>query len=130
MSSELELILPCLGALSAGRDMGIVGVACIFSTVILIDGPLLQRASTVASMHMPSSQPLSIKMAPELPHGWSGGWSTTELLGIDNTHPNPAFNSTIPTAGGSSRNDITTGELLNAKCRHLEDPLIFPFFGI
>lgn len=81
--------------------MGIIGLACLFSSVILVDGPLLQRASTVSTTQNPINQTLQVLMAPELPHGWSGYWGTAEGL-----HPNPAFNATVPTTSGAMKNDI------------------------
>lgn len=81
--------------------MGIIGIACLFSSVILVDGPLLQRASTVATTQTPVNQTLQVLMAAELPHGYSGYWGFA-----DGVHPNPAFNATVPTTGGAVKNDI------------------------
>lgn len=96
-----------LGALFAGRQMGLIGLASTFTTVILIDGPLLQRASTLAVSDMSVSRTLRIEIPPELPRGFSGAWATTDRLGLD-IHPVVGFNSSIPGTKGSSLNDIYT----------------------
>lgn len=50
--------------------MGLLGLACIFSTLVVIDGPLLQRSSTVATAPIVGKPvSLNVTMAPELPHG-------------------------------------------------------------
>jgi hypothetical protein len=46
------------GALLSGRHMGLLGVACIASTFVAVDGPLLQRASTVISVPVRTSNRL------------------------------------------------------------------------
>lgn len=35
------------GAISSGRKMGLIGLACLCSTLVAVDGPLLQKATTV-----------------------------------------------------------------------------------
>ena len=55
----------------AGRHMGWLGIASIFSCIaIVLDGPLLQRASivTTASPQGPSVE-LQFSMVPEIPTG-------------------------------------------------------------
>lgn len=79
----------------------------MFTTVILIDGPLLQRASTLAVSDMLMSRTLRIEIPPELPRGFSGSWATTDRLGLD-THPVVGFNFSIPAPKGSTLNDIYT----------------------
>lgn len=59
------------GALMAGRHMGWIGVASILSCiVIVIDGPLLQRSSTVTTAsHTGPTIDLHFTMVPEMPTG-------------------------------------------------------------
>lgn len=35
------------GAVISGRKMGMVGLACLCSTLVAIDGPLLQKSTTI-----------------------------------------------------------------------------------
>lgn len=64
-----------LGAVTAGRHMGLLGVACIVSTLVAVDGPFLQKATTIVTVPI-HDHPiiLNVSMVPELPAGYSGGW--------------------------------------------------------
>ena len=56
------------GALTAGRKMGFLGIACIVSTLVAVDGPLLQKATKVVSAPFADSPiPLNVTMAQEVP---------------------------------------------------------------
>ncbi|KAF2484919.1 hypothetical protein BDY17DRAFT_93733 [Neohortaea acidophila] len=94
------------GALTAGRQTGLLGLACIFATIVMIDGPLLQRASTVATIPNPATALLNISMAPELPRGYSGAWISSEELSGFRSRQVQSFNATIPTATGNASNYI------------------------
>lgn len=62
------------GAVIAGRHMGLLGLACIFSTLVAVDGPLLQRATRVVPA--PIAEPpviLNVTMAQEVPTSYFGG---------------------------------------------------------
>lgn len=59
------------GAITAGRRMGWLGVACICSTLVVIDGPLLQRASTVVDAPFSHRVTLNTTMVSKLPIGGS-----------------------------------------------------------
>jgi hypothetical protein len=93
-----------MGALIAGRNMGLIGLACIFSTLVAIDGPLLQKATTVVNARI-TDRPLdlNVSLAPEIPRGYTGGWMRTNMSQLLNS---PAFNYTMPTAEGSVSNNI------------------------
>ncbi|KAK5172819.1 uncharacterized protein LTR77_002939 [Saxophila tyrrhenica] len=59
-------------ALAAGRHTNILAFACILATFVAIDGPLLQRATSVVSVTPQQPVPLTVALAPELPGAWSG----------------------------------------------------------
>jgi hypothetical protein len=93
-----------IGALATGRHMGLLGLACIFSTLVAIDGPLLQKATTIVAapiVHHPV--PLDVTLAPEVPAYSTGWWQQTYG---DFTHWAIQFNDTIPTSYGSTSNNI------------------------
>ena len=94
------------GAITSGRHLGLLGLACIFSTIVVIDGPLLQRASTVMSAPKePSPVPLDVTIAPELPTDWSGWRVDNKDFGLQGIQ-SWEFNTTIPTWNGSASNLI------------------------
>lgn len=59
-------------ALISGRNFNILALACICATFVAIDGPLLQRASTVRLMTPQQSQTLQVSITPQLLSYWSG----------------------------------------------------------
>ncbi|KAK5174616.1 Serine carboxypeptidase 3 [Saxophila tyrrhenica] len=96
------------GALAAGRRTGLLGLATIFSTLALIDGPLLQRSSSVvpSTLHEPVS--LQVSMAQEIARGSTGFWIASEEMDYG-THVNTPFNKTMPGVDGTKvSNDIWT----------------------
>lgn len=54
--------------------MGLLGLACIFSTIVVIDGPLLQRATSVKSAPIGQSFNVTVRIAQEIPNSWTGGF--------------------------------------------------------
>lgn len=53
----------------AGRRMGLIGLACIVSTLVAVDGPLLQKAtSVVEAPTLNTPVILNVSMSPEVPH--------------------------------------------------------------
>ena len=87
----------------------------IFSTFVVIDGPLLQRSTSVklAEIHN-QTLPLNITMAPEIPTGSTGLWSTMEAKGFGYFWSTP-FNSTAPGGGGGQHpNNIWVEGMRNA----------------
>ena len=59
-------------ALTAGRKFNLVALACIVTSVAPVNGPLLQRASTIATQSQVSQPILKMNLAPEIPQGFSG----------------------------------------------------------
>lgn len=119
----------CLqGALASGRRIGLLGLACIVSTIVVVDGPLLQRSSTVVTVPSHTSIAIKIGIAPEMPQEWAGEWITAEELGQPQLHTSHAWNATIPTTSGVARNNIlgTTGLGLGSRtgeCNDFQKPL-------
>ena len=90
--------------------MGLLGLACIVSTLVVVDGPLLQRSSTI-STGIPSSKPVDLKltMVPQLPRGYSGGWINSSVLGYTEGW-SKSFNTTMPSGnGGTVSNKVVPG---------------------
>ena len=85
------------GAIMAGRNMGLLGLACISSTLIAIDAPLLQKATTVVPANPVT---LNVTMAQELPTAYSGTWSRFSAKW------SPLFNESIPSNEGNISNQI------------------------
>lgn len=95
--------------------MGLLGLACIFSTLVAIDGPLLQRASTVVPAPITGrSVHLNVTIAQEVPTGFTGGWSpsgnNTVAARLCST-----FNDTIPAANGTTSNHIIPEAVVDLK---------------
>ncbi len=89
------------GALAAGRAMGLLGLATIFSTIVVFDGPLLQRASSVESASMLGvEKTLNVTIAPQIPTNWTGGWGIVQPPVV------AVFNETQPSSSGSVSNAI------------------------
>ncbi|KAK5173253.1 uncharacterized protein LTR77_001934 [Saxophila tyrrhenica] len=90
------------GAILAGRHLGLLSLATIFSTVVVVDGPLLQQSSAVKSASFDSVPlPLEIMIAQQIPRGYSGYWARGEDLGFDQTPYNEQFNTTMPGPNGT-----------------------------
>ena len=90
------------GAITAGRQIGLLGLATIFSTVVVVDGPLLQRSTTITLgtyAHGERPVKLNFTMAPQIPTGYSGRWQTNAEF---NTHrwSDNVFNATKPGPNG------------------------------
>lgn len=95
-----------MGALTSGRKMGWFGLACIFSTLVTIDQPLLQRATHVISSPISGEFiTLNVTIAAEVPGVYGGYWMPMKDLG--RTQPwDPIFNNTIPTTNGRASNGV------------------------
>ncbi|PMD37659.1 hypothetical protein L207DRAFT_493212 [Hyaloscypha variabilis F] len=61
-----------LAALTFGRNFNLVALASMIVAVSPITGPLLQRASRVATIALRTNVVLSAALAPQLPPGYSG----------------------------------------------------------
>lgn len=59
-------------AVMNARHAKLVALATILSALLVIDGPLLQKASSVVSKTQTKPATLQILLSPELPAGWSG----------------------------------------------------------
>ena len=87
--------------------MGLLGLACIFSTLVVIDGPLLQRSSRVITAPVIGKpRTLNVTMAPELPQDFTGIRASPADMGWPNGHWSISFNETIPTSDGEAPNDV------------------------
>lgn len=80
--------------------MGLLGLACICSTIVVVDGPLIQRASGIIPVPNSAVMLLNVTMTPEIPHTATGGWVTPEEAGYGNV--GLVFNNTIITANGTA----------------------------
>lgn len=95
-----------LGAIASGPKMGILGLACIFSTLVSVDGPLLQKATTIVSAPIINHPvPLNVTLSPELPFLFSGGY--VETNGTMNRWAQE-FNTSIPASYGSVPNNLVS----------------------
>lgn len=52
--------------------MSVLNIACIAGVLVVIDGPFLQRASTVVPATKISTTAMQITLMPELPTGFTG----------------------------------------------------------
>jgi len=59
-------------ASTSGRHFNLVALASIMAALAPINGPLLQRASTVTTRPVQGATYLSASIAPELPEGYTG----------------------------------------------------------
>lgn len=86
--------------------MGWFGLACIFSTMVTIDGPLLQRSTHVIAAPISGEfVTLNVTIAPELPRYFGGNWTTTTAMNMTGGWLN-MFNQTIPTINGTASNKV------------------------
>ena len=83
--------------------MGLVGIAAMFSTFVAIDGPLLQKATTIdlAPIVAPPFD-LNVTMAQRIPTDLTGSWDNSGKWG----RWTQAFNKTIPMVNGEISNII------------------------
>lgn len=110
-----------LGAVAAGRHMGFIGLACIFATLGAIDGPLLQRATTVVSRpYADHPVPLTTSLVPELPTGLSGFWAISP-----NGYVTTMFHKEVPTSYGNVSNTVVSADSdyfeLNLRLDYMND---------
>lgn len=72
-------------ALTSRHVLSPVALATFASTLLLLAGPLLQRASSVGTLVPEGLVNVEIRIAPELPSGWAGyvQFSTTNLIPSD-----------------------------------------------
>ncbi|KAE9979303.1 hypothetical protein BLS_009932, partial [Venturia inaequalis] len=87
-------------ALSSGRAFNLAALACIAVSLTPINGPLLQRASSVTTATRSSPVALKVPMAQEVPYGYTGmitsRSSSASILTADFTSVVFGFNKNIP----------------------------------
>lgn len=66
------------GAIYYGK-MSLLTLACIAASLAIVDGPLLQKASTVRSATVTKPVTLNLKLIPELPTGFSANYTHHEI---------------------------------------------------
>lgn len=87
-------------ALTAGKKTSIFAIVCVASTLVAIDGPLLQKASTIVSGSPPHQNvQLNFTIAPEIPTNITGFASWYE-------------NGTMITSGTSELSSNAMGMML------------------
>lgn len=59
-------------SLTAGRHFNLMALACLIAACSPINGPLLQRASTVTTEDLQNLKPIKIRIAPEIPADYTG----------------------------------------------------------
>ena len=85
--------------------MGFLGLACIFATLGAIDGPLLQRATSVVSAPIVNDPvQLNTSLVSELPSGLAGYWSVSSDGAVTTM-----FYRDVPTSYGNTSNNILAG---------------------
>jgi hypothetical protein len=107
-----------IGALTAGRNLGFLGIAMIFSTVVVMDGPLLQKSTSVITAPVQGELViLNVVMAQEVPTDYTGVWKQMMDPRL-NGYYNPQYNATSPSSdGGSIPNNIFAAALPSAGAR-------------
>jgi hypothetical protein len=63
-----------LAAATPGRGFNLVALATILAQTAYLDGPLLQKASTVVSVSFTRKVNVTALIAKELPYGYTGLW--------------------------------------------------------
>jgi hypothetical protein len=56
----------------SGRNFNLVALASVATTLVVIDQPLIQRASTVISIQYEHPVNVTVRIAPEIPLGYTG----------------------------------------------------------
>lgn len=125
-------------ALFSGQSFGLVALACIAVTVMVIDGPLLQRASSVRAVRQTSLVNVTALVAPEIPWGYTGYVNAGLVLNMQEPMISALndYNSHAPIITNFSGCDNTstcTGYVeaggLAAKCNTVSVPTRFPISG-
>jgi len=92
-------------AFTSGRHINIVAVACMLVAIGPINGPLLQRASRVSLGQFKQDADLSIKIAQNLPDGYTGYLSGR---GERPALLTPAFTTTVNAANSQTDINVTS----------------------
>lgn len=91
-------------AITSGSQFSFIAAATILVTVAAIEGPLLQRASTIHNRQVPRPVTLQVGMAVNMPEGY-----TADVTGESSypTNPSSAFSTIFK--GYTNRDAITDG---------------------
>lgn len=63
----------------AGKHFNFLALACILTTLVVMDGPFLQRASSVRPKVPLTTVPLQVSITPEIPSYFTGASMYTDL---------------------------------------------------
>lgn len=119
-------------ALGSGRHFNLASLGCIAATLVVIDQPLIQRASTVVSVPRSYFTNITATIAPEIPWGYTGYQSGRGSLQQLMTQPMiAAFNDyntqASITSGFSGCKDSCKGSVeaggLAAQCSTITGPV-------
>ncbi|KAE8444208.1 hypothetical protein EG329_000805 [Mollisiaceae sp. DMI_Dod_QoI] len=122
------------GALGAGRNFNIVSLASLAATFIVIDQPLIQRASTIVPATLTSLTNVTASIAPEIPYGYTGAQYGRGVYQQVMTQPMIAafndYNSQAPiTTSFTGCRDTCTGFVdaggLAAECTTVTGPIAY-----
>lgn len=84
--------------------MGWIGLACIFSALVSIDGPFLQRATTITTSQIGNSPlDLDVVLTPEIPRMYGGGYVIENGTMSRNAK---MFNASVPSSTGHISNNV------------------------
>ncbi|KAK5689818.1 hypothetical protein LTR97_012577 [Elasticomyces elasticus] len=67
-------------AISQGRNTSLVAIAAILVALMIVDGPLLQRSSTVVVATQSNMMTVNFTLTPEVPKGLSGLWQFQNII--------------------------------------------------
>ncbi|CZR51353.1 uncharacterized protein PAC_01228 [Phialocephala subalpina] len=122
------------GALGAGRNFNLVSLASLAATFIVIDQPLIQRASTIVPATSVGFVNVTASIAPEIPYGYTGYQYGRVVYEQVMTQPMITafndFNTQAPiTTGFTGCKDQCTGYVnaggLAAQCTTLTGPVAY-----
>ena len=72
LEQQWQVTRSLIMAIAHIRHVSLLHIACIAAAFVVIDGPLLQRASTVELATQSTNVTLDLKLWPQLPTGFSG----------------------------------------------------------
>ena len=98
-----------LSSMVSTKRIGLLAVACIATSLSILDGPLTQRSSTVATATLTSIVPLHVSLAPEVPHEFTGYYQKVRNFRNSEDGFNQAYNQTMPSSEGDIPNTMIAG---------------------
>ena len=109
-------------SLKQGRHLNLLTFAGILVALVVIDGPLLQRASTVQLATLNQPVTMDVELSPELPHGFSGTWYPGDALSVNDALSlvYGQYTRSASLTGGDSKADqvpIRTSAYCSGECR-------------